>query len=240
MGAAPSRGSRAQAAPAVLPAERKTFVYCVGGRASGKSSMLRRFENPEAEWSEHAPLSLMVDFKKIKRDCEGDPIEMMVWDMGGRERVRSTFSQLLRMAARGHRAGHRVIFLVFAADLPGLDEAKTLWDATVSQDPEVASIPKILLATKQDCDGATSASEIAAHMESFGEAWAGTPVFAVSAKTGHGTSEAMAKLALTAKMLKQAEDVPGMSGPAKLASPPSSFWQQVRKQWVLRAMEMLL
>ena len=156
----------------------------VGLDGSGKTTIVYRLKHGKVENSNIIPT--------IGFNCECVEYKKMVfsmWDLGGSQDARSFW----RMYYPSTQA---IIFVVDSSDLARMDEAREdlhrmmmeheLWDA-----------PLLVLANKQDLDGAMGAGEIAQSLKLHANKDASWQIMSCSATTGEGLYEGFDWLAHT-------------------------------------------
>lgn len=78
--------------------------------------------------------------------------QVIIWDLGGQERLRSIWSKY-------YRESHGIIFLVDAADASRFEEVQvTLHE--LYRDPDLTGIPILVLANKQDLGSVAKSAEV--------------------------------------------------------------------------------
>ncbi|XP_076001287.1 ADP-ribosylation factor-like protein 14 [Genypterus blacodes] len=130
----------------------------------------------------------MIDAKKHRKN-----IALTMWDVGGQEQMRQYWSSY-------HADAGAVVFVVDSADTRRLDEARHELEHTLRSD-ELRGLPLILLANKQDVDGALTVTELTErfHLRKLcsDRNWYVQPC---SAATGFGVQEGFRKVAHMVKM----------------------------------------
>lgn len=86
--------------------------------------------------------------------CVIDRINLVFWDLGGQRSLRKLWEQYYGEA-------HGLLFVVDAADRERIDEARETLQQLLDN-PELAGIPLLVFANKQDAAGALSAHEVQA------------------------------------------------------------------------------
>lgn len=159
-------------------------VLIVGLDKAGKTTLLERLKTlytdvPGLEASQVVPT---VGLNLAHFEALGAPL--LCWDVGGAAGLRSIWSKY-------YGECHALLFCVDAADRGRLEEAKAALDRALG-DRDLYGAPLLVLANKQDVEGAASPAELA---EAFGlgRLDGGRPcsVQAVTARTGEGVKPAV-------------------------------------------------
>lgn len=125
-------------------------IALVGLQNAGKTSLV----NVLTTGSFHEDMIPTVGFNMRKVTKGG--VSIKLWDLGGQTRFRSMWERY----CRGVEA---IVFVVDAADGEGVEHARDELHELVSR-PSLQGIPLLVLANKNDLDGALSASALAARM----------------------------------------------------------------------------
>lgn len=135
----------------------------------------------------------MIEAKKRRRE-----IALTVWDVGGQEKMRQYWKSF-------HQDAAAVVFVVDSSDAPRLEEARQELEHTLRSE-QLRGRPLIVLANKQDVDGALTVTEITErfHLRKLcsGRAWYVQPC---SATTGFGVQEGFRRVAQMVKVPSDAE-----------------------------------
>jgi small GTP-binding protein len=111
--------------------------------------------------------------------------ELVIWDIGGLDKVRSLWSEFSKDA-------QGVIFVVDAYDRERIPQAKeALFNFLKTQKQSDRKVPLLVFANKQDKEGALSPAEIANELELHKLALQSYQVVPCSGKTGEGLSDGM-------------------------------------------------
>ncbi|XP_066562107.1 ADP-ribosylation factor-like protein 13B isoform X2 [Amia ocellicauda] len=124
---------------------RKVTLVMVGLDNAGKTATVRGIqgENPE----DVAPT---VGFSKI--DLKQGKFEVTIFDLGGGKRIRGIWKNY-------YSESYGVVFVVDSSDVERIQETKETM-AEVLRHPRIAGKPVLVLANKQDCDGALAEADI--------------------------------------------------------------------------------
>lgn len=109
---------------------------------------------------------------------------LVFWDLGGQRSLRSLWEKYYSEA-------HALLFVVDASDGARLDESRETLQQLLNN-PELAGIPTLVLANKQDAPGAVSAHEVQSRIGLEAEGGGGGPpqiVLGVTALTGDGVEQ---------------------------------------------------
>ncbi|MFX1538629.1 MAG: ADP-ribosylation factor family protein [Promethearchaeota archaeon] len=155
-------------------------VSWLGLDHAGKTTIIRRLTEGEFdETINQRTLGMNVDEIKTGR------VKMVTWDIGGQE----TFRDSLWMSYMEGSMG--VVFVVDSADHRRFPEARReLWRYVI-RNKRVTDIPILVLANKQDLEGALSAGQVARSLDLhkvFNHSYA---IFPSSAATGFNLEEAL-------------------------------------------------
>uniref|UniRef100_A0A672J7Y1 ADP-ribosylation factor-like 13b n=1 Tax=Salarias fasciatus TaxID=181472 RepID=A0A672J7Y1_SALFA len=124
---------------------RKVTLVMVGLDNAGKTATVRGIqgENPQ----DVAPT---VGFSKV--DLKQGRFEVTIFDLGGGKRIRGIWKNY-------YSESHGVVFVVDSSDAQRLQETRDAM-ADVLQHPRIAGKPVLVLANKQDRDGALAEADI--------------------------------------------------------------------------------
>merc|ERR1712216_153901 len=123
-----------------------TRVLMLGLDAAGKTSILYKLKLNELVTS-IPTIGFNVESLKYKN------LDMTIWDVGGQDKIRA----LWRFYYHGTDA---IIFVVDSADRDRLGEARETLQSMMRED-ELRNAVVLVLANKQDMDGAAGPSEVA-------------------------------------------------------------------------------
>ncbi|XP_066559966.1 ADP-ribosylation factor-like protein 13B [Amia ocellicauda] len=124
---------------------RKVTLVTLGLDKAGKTATVRGIlgENPE----DVAPT---VGFSKIY--VKQGKSEVTIFDLGGGKRIRGIWKNY-------HAESHGVVYVVDSSDVERIQENKNTL-AEVLRHPRIAGKPVLVLANKQDCDGALCEADL--------------------------------------------------------------------------------
>uniref|UniRef100_A0A3P8V2A4 ADP-ribosylation factor-like 13b n=1 Tax=Cynoglossus semilaevis TaxID=244447 RepID=A0A3P8V2A4_CYNSE len=124
---------------------RKVTLVMVGLDNAGKTATVRGIqgENPD----DVAPT---VGFSKV--DLKQGKFEVTIFDLGGGKRIRGIWKNY-------YSESHGVVFVVDSSDIQRLQETRETM-AEVLQHPRIAGKPVLVLANKQDQEGALAEADI--------------------------------------------------------------------------------
>ncbi|XP_037618403.1 ADP-ribosylation factor-like protein 13B isoform X1 [Sebastes umbrosus] len=125
--------------------QRKVTLVMVGLDNAGKTATVRGIqgENPE----DVAPT---VGFSKV--DMKQGKFEVTIFDLGGGKRIRGIWKNY-------YSESHGVVFVVDSSDVQRIQETRDTM-AEVLQHPRIAGKPVLVLANKQDQEGALAEADI--------------------------------------------------------------------------------
>ncbi|XP_072556358.1 ADP-ribosylation factor-like protein 13B isoform X5 [Paramormyrops kingsleyae] len=128
---------------------RKVTLLMVGLDNAGKTATVRGIqgENPE----DVAPT---VGFSKM--DLKQGKFEVTIFDLGGGKRIRGIWKNY-------YAESYGVVFVVDSSDIQRIQETKDTM-AEVLRHPRIAGKPVLVLANKQDRDGALAEADIIEHL----------------------------------------------------------------------------
>lgn len=158
----------------------KKKICMVGAFAVGKTSLVQRFV--KSVFSEKYLTTVGVKIDKKTVDVDGDPVDLMLWDLQGEDEFQSLQVSYLR--------GSSGYFLVADGTREWtLEKAQELKDKV---EESVGKVPFILLVNKSDLPESweIEESKLSAMVDS------GWSIIKTSAKTGQGVEEAFTKLAI--------------------------------------------
>ncbi|XP_030636637.1 ADP-ribosylation factor-like protein 13B [Chanos chanos] len=124
---------------------RKVTLVMVGLDNAGKTATVRGIqgENPQ----DVAPT---VGFSKV--DLKQGKFEVTIFDLGGGKRIRGIWKNY-------YSESYGVVFVVDSSDVQRMQETRDTM-AEVLRHPRIAGKPVLVLANKQDCDGAMAEADI--------------------------------------------------------------------------------
>lgn len=165
-------------------------ILLLGLDNAGKSTLLYKIKH-NARVSTVPTIGFNVEMLEGKRNRKN--IALTVWDVGGQRKMRENWKSF-------HQDAAAVVFVVDSSDTERMDEALTELENTLRSEL-LRGRPLILLANKQDVNGALTVTEITDRFD-LGKVcssrdWLVQPC---SASTGFGVEEAFKKVAQMAKL----------------------------------------
>ncbi|XP_051870625.1 ADP-ribosylation factor-like protein 13B isoform X2 [Pristis pectinata] len=124
---------------------RKVTLVMVGLDNAGKTATVKGIHGESAE-----DIAPTVGFSRI--DIKQDKFEVTIFDLGGGKRIRAIWKNY-------YAESFGVIFVVDSSDVDRMEEAKETV-AEVIRHPRISGKPVLVLANKQDCDGALAEADI--------------------------------------------------------------------------------
>ncbi|XP_043556722.1 ADP-ribosylation factor-like protein 13B isoform X1 [Chiloscyllium plagiosum] len=124
---------------------RKVTLVMVGLDNAGKTATVKGIQGESLE-----DLAPTVGFSRI--DLKQDKFEVTIFDLGGGKRIRAIWKNY-------YSESFGVIFVVDSSDVDRIEEAKDIV-AEVIRHPKISGKPVLVLANKQDCDGALAEADI--------------------------------------------------------------------------------
>jgi len=158
-------------------------ILVIGNPAVGKSALVLRFTDTDADFQDGLPATVGVDFKHRSIDLDGESVKLQIWDTAGQEKYRAIVSALFRGA-------HGVAVVFDVTNRESFDSI-SVWMAEVDRFlPK--SRPRILLGNKCDMklDRTVSTKEAQELAQSLGIDYMET-----SAKDSSNVDESFEKLA---------------------------------------------
>ena len=158
--------------------EKTIKVLFEGPYGSGKSTIQHRLAHGEFKEERWPTIDSNAETVQIKG------LAVQVWDVGGRDTIR-----VLHRFYYKHI--HALIYVIDSQDKDGLDDAISELGLTLEED-DMKGRNVVILANKQDLDGALTAEEITKKMNVINRKRKRSlqiPVFPTSAKTGEGFTE---------------------------------------------------
>ncbi|XP_039999856.1 ADP-ribosylation factor-like protein 14 [Xiphias gladius] len=159
-------------------------VLLLGLDNAGKSTLLYKLKL-NARVSTVPTIGFNVEMLEARKN--GKSVAVTVWDVGGQGQMRQHWESF-------HPGAAAVAFVVDSSDRRRLEEARRELEKTLRSD-ELPGRPLILLANKQDVDGALNATEIKDRFNlrriCSGRDWFVQPC---SASTGYGVEEALRRV----------------------------------------------
>ncbi|KAM3598782.1 uncharacterized protein V6R79_022505 [Siganus canaliculatus] len=139
---------------ALLPGLQPLHVVVIGLDSAGKTALLYRLKL--REFVETIPTK-GFNMERVKvqvggSGAKGGATSFQVWDVGGQEKLRPLWKSYTRRT-------DGLVFVVDAAEAERLEEAKVELHR-IARSAENQGVPVLVLANKQDLEGAMSASEV--------------------------------------------------------------------------------
>ncbi|RNF04867.1 ADP-ribosylation factor family [Trypanosoma rangeli] len=129
-------------------------VTLVGLQGAGKTTFLAAItEGKESVQLHDAIPTIGLNTRKVTRGN----VSIKVWDIGGQPRFRG-------MWERYCRGVQSIVFIVDAADLSSFEEARHSLHDLLGR-PSLAGIPLLILANKNDLEGACSAETVISELQ---------------------------------------------------------------------------
>jgi ADP-ribosylation factor related protein 1 len=112
-------------------------------------------------------------------------VHVKLWDLGGQRDLQSIWEKY-------YSECHGIVFVIDSCDAERLEECKDTFDRVVASD-HVEGVPVVMLANKQDVEGARQVEAIKEVFNKIAERMDAqdSTVLAVSALSGEGVKEAM-------------------------------------------------
>ncbi|XP_049416305.1 ADP-ribosylation factor-like protein 4D [Epinephelus fuscoguttatus] len=135
-----------------LPSFQSLHVVVIGLDSAGKTSLLYRLKL--REFVETIPTKgfNMERIKVPMGNSKTNTTMFQVWDVGGQDKLRPLWKSYTRRT-------DGLVFVVDAAEAERMEEAKVELHR-ITRSAENQGVPVLVLANKQDLDGAMSASEV--------------------------------------------------------------------------------
>jgi small GTP-binding protein len=153
----------------------------MGASGVGKTSLVKRFV--EGKFDETYRTTIGVQLYQKPVTCEEEQVNLILWDLEGKDDSRSEYSATYLAGAQGY-------MLVADVTRPDtLDVAKGLLSTIMRYRKEESQPSFVLLINKQDVFQSPAVANRA--VEIFGDA---TKLFGTSAKTGENVNEAFEHL----------------------------------------------
>ncbi|XP_033501665.1 ADP-ribosylation factor-like protein 4D [Epinephelus lanceolatus] len=135
-----------------LPSFQSLHVVVIGLDSAGKTSLLYRLKL--REFVETIPTKgfNMERIKVPMGNSKTNTTTFQVWDVGGQDKLRPLWKSYTRRT-------DGLVFVVDAAEAERMEEAKVELHR-ITRSAENLGVPVLVLANKQDLDGAASASEV--------------------------------------------------------------------------------
>ncbi|EOD23405.1 ARF-like GTPase [Emiliania huxleyi CCMP1516] len=160
-------------------------VLILGVDAAGKTTVLEQIKatflgrEPMPPAKIAPTVGLNIGRLQVRR-CK-----LICWDLGGQAALRAIWEKYYSEA-------HGLIYVVDAADTERIDESRNVLHALLGH-PDLAGIPLLLLANKQDAQGALSPHEVEARfgLQQVLETSQPRQVFGTAALTGERIEESI-------------------------------------------------
>jgi len=108
-------------------------------------------------------------------------VKLIVWDLGGQAALRSIWEKYYSEA-------HALLYVIDASDMERFEESRDTLQQLLSH-PDLAGVPLLLLANKQDAEAALSPLEIRSRLQATLEGVETQQLFATTALNGEGIEE---------------------------------------------------
>lgn len=169
-----------------LKKKRKAKITWLGLDRAGKTTLIRRVSS--GDFDDALPRTMGMNVDKLV--YEGDQtLELVSWDLGGQVYFRASLWTSYMENTNG------IIFVVDTSDRSRFAEAKReLWEYALGKQ-ELAEVPILILANKQDLPGVADPGELATALGLNEVKRASFMIMPVSAKTGYNIKEALDWLA---------------------------------------------
>lgn len=143
---------------AFLPGFQSVHVVVIGLDSAGKTSLLYRLKL--REFVETIPTKgfNMERIKVSTGTSKASSTSFQVWDVGGQEKLRPLWKSYTRRT-------DGLVFVVDSAETERLEEAKVELHR-ITRSAENLGVPVLVLANKQDLEGAVNAAEVKMHKNS--------------------------------------------------------------------------
>ncbi|XP_052791318.1 ADP-ribosylation factor-like protein 4A [Mya arenaria] len=163
-----------------------TQVTMLGLDSAGKTTCLYRLKF--GQYTESRP-TVGFNCEKIQvENSSGKTSNFTVWDVGGHDKTRPLWKSYCRKS-------DGIIYVVDSTDKERLEEAKVEL-VKILKAPEIAGLPVVILANKQDLPGSLSGSDVESVLAMrelpTSQLWHVEPTCGV---TGEGLEEAVEKIA---------------------------------------------
>ncbi|XP_071357545.1 ADP-ribosylation factor-like protein 4D [Trachinotus anak] len=135
-----------------LPSFQSLHVVVIGLDSAGKTSLLYRLKLQEFVETIPTKGFNMERIKVPMGNAKTNTTMFQVWDVGGQEKLRPLWKSYTRRT-------DGLVFVVDAAETERMEEAKVELHR-ITRSAENQGVPLLVLANKQDLDGAMSASEV--------------------------------------------------------------------------------
>lgn len=135
-----------------LPGFQPLHIVVIGLDCAGKTSLLYRLKLQEFVETIPTKGFNMERIKMAMGSSKTTATAFQVWDVGGQEKLRPLWKSYTRRT-------DGLVFVVDAAEVERMEEAKVELHR-ITRLAENQGVPVLLLANKQDLDGAMSASEV--------------------------------------------------------------------------------
>ena len=185
-------------------------ILILGLDGAGKTSILERlkaiFAGLDALPPSRIPPTVGLNIGRMRIGRT----QLSFWDLGGQSRLRSLWEQYYSEA-------HGLLFVVDSNDAARLDESRDVLRGLLHH-PDLAGIPILLFANKQDAPGAASSHEVQArfglHQQHIDGTGSSQPqnVLGVTALSGDGVEEGIRWLVDAVRCSPRAQALSGGEG----------------------------
>lgn len=164
--------------------KKKIVKICfVGLDRAGKSSIVR--------WLVEEKFDDQINKRTVGMEVaklESLGLQFIAWDIGGQRAFRETVWQSYLLGAKA------VIYVIDSTDVLRLEEASEELEKYVIENPQLQSIPILILANKQDLPNALSQSELELYLKISSYNRINIEIFPISCKTGFNIKESFSWL----------------------------------------------
>ncbi|KAI9534093.1 ADP-ribosylation factor-like protein 4D [Gymnodraco acuticeps] len=138
--------------PPFLPSFQSLHIVVIGLDSAGKTALLYRLKL--REFVETIPTKgfNMERIKVSMGNSKSNSTTLQVWDVGGQDKLRPLWKSYTRRT-------DGLVFVVDSAESERMEEAKVELHR-IARSAENQGVPLLVLANKQDLDGAASAAEV--------------------------------------------------------------------------------
>lgn len=138
--------------PPFLPSFQSLHIVVIGLDSAGKTALLYRLKL--REFVETIPTKgfNMERIKVSMGTSKSNSTTLQVWDVGGQDKLRPLWKSYTRRT-------DGLVFVVDSAESERMEEAKVELHR-IARSAENQGVPLLVLANKQDLDGAASAAEV--------------------------------------------------------------------------------
>ncbi|KAL1521138.1 hypothetical protein AB1Y20_022692 [Prymnesium parvum] len=154
-------------------------VLMLGLDNSGKTTALKKLAGEDVS---HITPTQGFNIKSVQQDG----FKLNVWDIGGQKHIRPYWKNY-------YQNTDAIVYMIDSADKRRTDEAADELTSLL-EEPDLAGIPVLVYANKQDLLNAMSAADVMEALDLKGEKSRWVHVEGCSAKTGEGLEAGLSKL----------------------------------------------